>query len=45
MSVLTLAKSPKHSKDYYSDYIRAEDRPEEVGADPIPPELLKLESE
>jgi hypothetical protein len=45
MSAHTLVKSPKHPKDYYLDYIRAEDRPEEVVADSIPPELHKLESE
>jgi hypothetical protein len=26
MSAFTPTKSPKHSKDYYSDYINAEDR-------------------
>ncbi len=36
MSVLTPAKSPKHTKDYYSDYIRAEDRVEKETTEPRP---------
>jgi hypothetical protein len=45
MSVLTPAKSPKHTKEYYSDYITAEDRQGEAPAQlSTPPETVTPEA-